>query len=160
MTIIRQAERGDMPRIHEIAVLAWTPIFTLNEHLMGRHLFRTVNPDWRSDIKQQISSHFERNPQWTFVVEADDKVAGFLTYHLDSDKKIGEIGYNAVDPEYQGRGLGEAMHREVLSRFKEAGMVYAKVFTWLDDSHIPARAAYEKLGFKQMIRSVQYFMKL
>jgi ribosomal protein S18 acetylase RimI-like enzyme len=39
-------------------------------------------------------------------------------------------------------------------------MLYAKVGTQLDDAHIPARAAYEKLGFKPITRSVIYYMKL
>jgi ribosomal protein S18 acetylase RimI-like enzyme len=160
MANIRQAMTEDIPRMQEIAVLAWNPIFVLCEHIMGRQLFHTVNPDWKADKRSQVSSHFERYPQWTFVVEEGNKIVGFLTYFLDEEKKIGEIGNNAVDPEYQGRGYGEMMHREALRRFRESGMSYAKVGTWLDDSHIPARAAYEKLGFKPYIRSVYYYMKL
>jgi len=39
-------------------------------------------------------------------------------------------------------------------------MVYAKVGTQLDDAHIPARAAYEKLGFRPITHRIIYCMKL
>jgi ribosomal protein S18 acetylase RimI-like enzyme len=92
----------------------------------------------------EVESHLKEHPQWMFVLEEEDKVVGFLTYFLDFCKKIGEIGNNAIRPDYQGRGLGEIMYREALKRFREAGMLYAELGTRLDEAHIPARAAYEK----------------
>jgi len=160
MASIRQARSEDLPRMQEIAILAWTPIYTLYEHLMGRPLFHRLYPDWKAEKSSQVSSHLMKHPQWAYVVEEADEVVGFLTYSLDDAKKIGEIGNNAVHPEHQNRGLGEMMHREALRRFRESGMLYAKVGTGLDDAHIPARRAYEKIGFKQIFRNVQYFMKL
>jgi len=35
MANIRQAMIEDIPRMQEIAVLAWNPIFVLCEHIMG-----------------------------------------------------------------------------------------------------------------------------
>lgn len=160
MPDIRQASEEDLPRMQEIAILAWSPIYTLYEHLMGRQLFNLLFPDWKAEKSSQVSSHLKRHPQWAFVIEEGHEVVGFLTYSLDEEKKIGEIGNNAVHPDHQGRGMGEAMHREALRRFRECGMLYAKVGTGLDDAHIPARGAYEKLGFKQVFRNVEYFMKL
>jgi len=160
MTGIRQASAEDLPRMQEIAIMAWSPIYALHEHLMGRQLFNRLYPNWKAEKGSQVSSHFKRYPQWAFVIEEGREVVGFLTYFLDEEKKIGEIGNNAVHPDHQGKGLGEAMHREALRRFRERGMLYAKVETGLDDSHIPARRAYEKLGFKQVFRFVEYFMKL
>ena len=144
----------------EIAILAWNPVFTLYEHIMGRQLFYTVYPNWKAEKSSQVSAHFEMHSDWTLVLEEDNQVVGFLTYFLDEKKKIGEIGNNAIHPDYQGKGLGGAMHQEALKRFKESGMLYAQVGTWLDDAHIPARKAYEKLGFIPIIRSVRYYMKL
>jgi ribosomal protein S18 acetylase RimI-like enzyme len=160
MPRIRQAQSEDVPRMQEIAILAWSPIFALYEHMMGRRLFKILYPDWKADKSSQVQIHFETYPCWTFVIEEDDRVVGFLTYYLDPEKKIGEIGNNAVHPDCQGRGLGESMHREALRRFGESGMAYARVHTGLDDAHRPARGAYEKLGFKPVFRSVDYYMKL
>jgi len=160
MTSIRQARAEDLPRMQEIAIQAWGPIYALHEHLMGRQLFILLYPDWRAEKASQVSSHLKRHPQWAFVAEESHEILGFLTYSLDEEKKIGEIGNNAVHPDHQGRGIGEVMHREALRRFREYGMQYAKVETGLDDAHIPARRAYERLGFKQIFRSAQYFMKL
>lgn len=160
MASIRQASVNDVKRMQEIAVLAWKPIYALREDFMGQQLFYKLFPDWRAEKSSQVSSHFEGHPQWTIVIEEGGELLGFLTYYLDEEKKIGEIGNNAVHPDHQGRGLGEKMYREALRRFRDSGMVYAKVETGLDDAHIPARRAYEKVGFKQGFRSVQYFMKL
>ncbi len=160
MASIRQATVNDVEGMQEIAVLAWKPIYGLRENLMGQELFNTVFPDWRAEKSSQVSSHFKRHPQWTIVIEEGGEVLGFLTYSLDEKKRIGEIGNNAVHPDHQRRGLGEKMYLEALRRFRDSGMVYAKVETGLDDAHTPARRAYEKVGFKQVDRSVQYFARL
>jgi len=158
--VFRAAEEGDVPDLRRIAAAAWTPIYGHWRELMGEDLYARQYPGDRLQSKaDQVESQFRRHPEWVFVVELDGKVVGFCTYVL-KDGGVGEIGNNAIDPEYQGRGLGSAMHRECLHRMSEAGMKYAKVGTGLDDSHAPARRAYEAVGFEQVLAHVEYFMKL
>jgi GNAT superfamily N-acetyltransferase len=85
---------------------------------------------------------------------------GFITYNLFERKKLGVIGNNAIHPNYQGKGLGTKQYQRVLEIFRENGMLYAGVTTGSDESHAPARAGYEKVGFRPMIHIVQYYRKL
>ncbi len=155
----RAVEEADIPEVRRIAAAAWTPIYGHWRELMGEDLFARQYPGDRLKNKaDQVESHFRSHPEWIFVVEFEGKVVGFCTYVL-RDSGVGEIGNNAIDPEYQGRGLGSAMHRECLRRMREAGMKYAQVRTGLDGSHAPARRAYEAVGFKATLPHIEYFME-
>ena len=56
--------------------------------------------------------------------------------------------------------IAPQMYNFVLEKMREEGMLYAKVHTGLDDGHIPARRAYQKVGFEKNLPSVDYYMKL
>ena len=71
---------------------------------------------------------------------------------------MGEVGNNAVAPQYQRRGIATKLLRKVLETFREEGMEYAYVGTLEND--VPARRLYEKVGFKELCRSIHYSMKL
>jgi GNAT superfamily N-acetyltransferase len=78
-------------------------------------------------------------------------------YH---DRKVAEIGNNAVSPAHQGHGVGAQMYVFVLERMREAGMKAAIVTTGGDDAHAPARRAYEKVGFSGAVPSLEYHIEL
>ena len=52
------------------------------------------------------------------------------------------------------------MYRHVLHRFRELGLRFAHVDTGLDDAHIPARRAYEAVGFDRTVPDVDYWQDL
>ncbi len=159
--LIRPARPEDLPRVKEIALRAWEPIYTDYKARMGDELFLLLWPKgWQDEKASQIADHFQRWPEWSLVAELDGQIVGFITFTLDTERKIGEIGNNAVDPDYQGRGIGSAQYAYVLELFREQGMAYARVGTGLDEAHAPARAAYAKTGFKLMIPMGKYYRKL
>lgn len=85
---------------------------------------------------------------------------GLHYFHLGQKRRIGEIGNNAVKPECQGMGIGTFQYRKVLEIFRKEDMRFAAVTTGLDEAHAPARAAYEKVGFRKAITMVTYYMKV
>ncbi len=157
---IRAFHPHDLPRLCEIAVRAWEPIFGDWRELMGDAMFHAAWRDWRADKAGQIVDFCERTPEWCLVAELEGRVVGFITHTLCYDTALAEIGNNAVDPECQGLGIGTDMYRYVLDVFREEGMKFAKVSTGLDPAHAPARAAYEKAGFTQFIPMVYYYREL
>ncbi len=158
--IFRPARAEDIPDIRRIASAAWAPIYAHFREVMGEDLWRREHPGDPLERKaDSVERHFRERPDEAFVVELDGVVVGFCTYVI-GDNGVGVIGNNAVDPAVQGRGVGAAQYREVLRRFREAGMVYAKVGTGLDPSHAAARRAYEKVGFKQVRPHVDYYLTL
>ncbi len=156
----RSCQNKDIPKICEIAVNAWAPIYAAYRKDMGADLFKIVHADWKIIKAQNIRKKAEKSPNEVFVSILDGKIAGFTTFSLDSVKRIGEIGNNAVDPEFQGSGIGTFQHRKVLEIFEKEGMRYAIVTTGLDDGHAKARKSYEKAGFERMSWYINYYLKL
>ena len=95
-----------------------------------------------------------------YVALVDGKVAGFITYRMDTNLGMGEILANAVSSDFRGMGIGPKMYDFILAKMREEGMKYVTVSTGLDDGHAPARKAYEKMGFKKNLPSVKYYMEL
>ena len=65
----------------------------------------------------------------------------------------------AVDPDFQGQGIGSALIEFALEWMKDAGMSVAMVETGGDSGHAPARHTYEKMGFG-LFPVARYFKKL
>ncbi len=85
-------------------------------------------------------------------------IAGFVAIRFH-EGKLGEIYMIAVDPDYQRRGIAMALTDFAVERMKEAGMQIAMVETGGDPGHAPARAAYEKAGFR-VLPLARYFRKI
>ena len=158
---IRPAQPDDLPRMQQIAVHAWQPIYQGFRERMGEDLFSRVYAEPWADCKaREIADHFQQRPEWCLVAELAGQVVGFLTFVLDADSGVAEIGNNAVDPDWQGQGVGSALYHHVLALFRETGMVWAKVHTGLDEAHQPARTAYQRIGFELMMPHGEYYRKL
>jgi ribosomal protein S18 acetylase RimI-like enzyme len=107
-----------------------------------------------------VAGYIRQFPERAFATECDGQVVGFLTWYLPGPEGVGEIGNNAVHPDWQGRGVGGAQCRAALEQFRGMGLTSATVYTGLDDGHAPARAMYEKSGFNLTTPHVKYFMEL
>ena len=159
--IVRPFQAEDLERIQDIAFEAWQPIFKGYREQIGDELFEQSRPD-PNGKRKEVLLRSENSPE-RIIVAVDEKgnIAGFATYDLDHNRKIGIIGSNAVDKTLGLKGVGQAMYAELFRRFKESGMTAAQVTTGLDDGHAPARRAYERAGFGEFkLPSVTYFKKL
>lgn len=61
---------------------------------------------------------------------------------------------NAVDPAWQGRGIGTRLVASVVEALEKAGVDIMQVSTYEHD--VPARRVYEKVGFTEIARTVHY----
>ena len=158
---IRPIRPDEVETIAEIAVRAWEPIFRERAEVLGEDLMRrNSGGDWREAKANAIRKHCEWDLETVFVTELGGQVVGFITFAPFREKGIIEIGNNAIDPDYQGHGLGSAQYQHVLDWARGEGLRYAKVMTGLDDCHAAARAAYEKVGFDRGVPSITYYMEL
>ncbi len=122
-------------------------------------MFRLVYPDWKASHEKYLHSLVDTEKARLFVAEENGFVVRFIHYEVNPDGLTGKIGLNAVHPAHQRKGIGTLMYRHVLDIMRSAGMKYAQVGTGGDASHLPARRAYEKLGFVAL-PLVQYYKKL
>lgn len=157
---IRPFQPGDLPVLQRIREAAFRPVFRSFRSIVGDDLALLAFADAELEQAKHLDSLCEPGSgSQVFVAERDDCLIGFVSLTLDHEKKVGEIGLNAVHPDHAGKGIGARLYAFAVERMKESGMRVATVRTGGDPSHAPARRAYEKAGFGPAIESV-YLYKL
>ncbi len=99
----------------------------------------------------------EAAPEW--LGSDAGSIVGFVAVKLHLEISMGEIYMVAVDPDFQGHGIGTALTEFALCWMKEARMSVAMVETGGDPGHAPARRTYEKVGFG-LLPIARYFKNL
>ena len=94
------------------------------------------------------------------MLDRDGDVFGYVSFWLVPEHHYGHIDNNAVRADEAGNGWASFMYRRVLQHFREAGLGYAHVDTGLDEAHVPARRAYEAVGFDRAVPTVDYWQEL
>ena len=157
---VRRYRSDDLERIREITVAAWRPPYEHYRENMGEELFRAKYGDWEEHKAGQVATQCRRAPERVRVATLDSEVVGYVTFKVDGGAGIGTIGNNAVDPAYQGHGIGTTMYEHILEEFRDRGLSYAEVSTGLTEVYAPARAAYERVGFDIRRPHVTYWQEL
>ncbi|MCK4626168.1 MAG: GNAT family N-acetyltransferase [Phycisphaerae bacterium] len=153
---IRRMTSEDMERIAAINELAWGDC-TLHKLIEDRY-GPIGKKGWRQKKADEVQALLSRIPENVIVAVEDDKVVGYASFTIEAEAAIGHVTDNAVDPEYQGRGIGTAMNKWVLDHFRSEGVRIARVGTLLHDK--AARRMYEKNGFEELARTIYYSMAL
>jgi ribosomal protein S18 acetylase RimI-like enzyme len=148
---------NDIEQVVDLSLRAWAPVFDSMLKVLGAEIFRhSFGSDWRrhqeKDVRRACSDYL------VWVAEDDRQVAGFTAIDLPEDSVEGEIYMLAVDPEYQGRGIGLDLTNFGVERIKAAGRKIAIVGTGGDPGHAPARATYKKAGFTSFPAARYYKM--
>ncbi len=162
--VLRTARSEDMASIDEITTICYTPINESYVDMLGKECYETVrhNPEMTWDERKNKQNHdlFAKHPDLLWVLEDDEGIFGYISFYLIPKQGYGHIDNNGVLPERAGQGWGKFLYQEVLKYFKEQGLRYAHVDTGLDDAHIPARLAYEAVGFDRQVPIVEYWKDL
>lgn len=157
---IRPVRNNDVEDLVRLSLLAWAPVFSSFEQVLGHDIYTLIWPDWRTSQRdgiEMVCRDGEKTTVW--VAELDGMVVGFLAYELNVHDKTGEVQLLAVHPEYQNLGIGTELNIFALKKMKESGMKMARVETGGDPSHAPARRSYEKAGYTAL-PLVRYFKDL
>lgn len=158
--IFRPVRPEEIEQIAGIAVRAWAPIYAHYRQTLGDALFAKLFPHWQQNKGDQVRNVARARPDCVFVTECEGRVVGFTSFLINQESGVGDIGNNAVDPDFQGGGVGSYQHRQVLRLMRERGMRAARVSTGLDPAHAPARRSYEKAGFALSLPNVTYYKDL
>ena len=158
---IRGFERQDLARLQEIRAAAYEPVFESFRRIVGKKIAQVALSNSEREQAELLRHICEATSSHdVFVVELGSEIVAFCSVTFDQASKVGEIGLNAVHPDFQGRGIGTGMYEWALDRLRAAGMHVATVGTGGDPSHAPARRAYEKAGFGAAIPSVYLYRSL
>ena len=159
--LLRGASLGDAPRLDEVRRAAFAPVFASFRAILGEDIYHVAQAHKDEAQAEYLASLLAPDSGWEVsVAERAGLVVGFVSLQLNRDTTIGELGLNAVHPDWAGAGIGTAMYDFAIARMREAGMRVATVSTGGDPSHAPARRAYEKAGFNVGIPSIWLCQKL
>ena len=159
--IVRDFEPADTQACVQIALAAWAPIFASFRETMGDELFSALYPDWQKTKEDGVRRGCAgEHGAMVCIAEKDGRAVGFITFHCNHETRVGEIGNNAVHPDFQNKGIGTRMYQHVFDRMRALGMESVTVSTGGDPSHAPARRAYEKAGFTIQLPGVEYYRAL
>ncbi len=157
---IKPYEPNYLDAVVRLSLRAWTPVFNSIQNAMDAEVYRVFYPDnWCVSQQKAVEDVCAAENTNVWVAIEENSVAGFITVNLHSDDRMGEIYMIAVDPDFQGQGIGSALIEFALEWMKDAGMSVAMVETGGDSGHAPARHTYEKMGFG-LFPVARYFKKL
>ncbi len=158
--LLRHATEADLPCIDEITIICYAPIVASFVEIVGEEcvkgIYGSPDFDWKARKTKQVRDIFQEHPDQVWVLEGASQVFGFVTFDLVPGRHVGFFDNNGVLPEKRGHGWGTFMYRHVLLHFRERGIRFVFVETDLDEPHIPARRAYEAVGFDSQQRIVIY----
>jgi GNAT superfamily N-acetyltransferase len=157
---IQPYDTEQLDAVIRLSLRAWTPVFDSIQQAISADVYQVFYPQhWRVSQQKAVEDVCAAEDTTVWVaIEAGDTV-GFVAVKLHSEDSMGEIYMVAVDPDYQGRGIGSALIEFALNWMKDAGMLIAMVETGGDLGHAPARHTYEKAGFK-LFPAAKYFKRL
>lgn len=143
-----------------LSLRAWEPVFESIQNSIDAEVYQVFYPDgWRISQQQAVEAVCTAEDTKVWIATDTDSMLGFVAVKLDAESSMGEIYMIAVDPAFQGQGVGGRLIEFALARMKEAGMSVAMVETGSDPGHAPARHTYEKAGFG-LFPVARYFKKL
>jgi ribosomal protein S18 acetylase RimI-like enzyme len=162
--ILREARAEDLAAIDALTIEGYAPIQASYVAMLGEETYEAVRhrPEltWEQRKCAQNRDLFEAHPDQVWVLERGGEVVGYVTFWLFPEQSYGHIDNNAVARDAAGHGWATFMYRHVLERFRELGLRFAHVDTGLDDAHVPARRAYEAVGFDRQVPVVEYWQDL
>lgn len=149
--------------MHQVKLL--TDIETavmVGDFLTGPHTFdQTWAPQEKGIVKKAPLDSL-RNPHHSYwYVEFDNQIVAAAGVR---ENKYGSGGYEmdqdyiAVHRDYRGRGLATLLLVEIEKFVKENNGRYLHVLTCDIDSYVPARAFYEKHGYRKVSHIPNYYV--
>ena len=136
-------------------------VFAPVNAVLGTELAQLLHgTDWREHQEREVREALG-SPSTTFwVAETGGAVTGFVAARVvDPRRPIGEVYIVGVDPPAQRAGLGTALTEHAAGWLRDQGMRVAYISTGGDAGHAPARALYERLGYRAL-PGVQYVKPL
>lgn len=110
----------------------------LKDNLFGESNFKRLYKEW---VDNSITKQFADDILLYFI---EDKIVGFVTYKKQST--YCQIGLIAVNPNFQGKGIGRQLINEVENTLYKKGINTLRIPTQLENKE--ACFFYKKIGYK------------
>lgn len=152
-------EKSDFSLMHRVVVLAWQRNEDIPEERPSEFHVRPMNFDDLSAVEAVDAASFsmvwqnsrpclEMAYQQAAIASVVEGPSGLVGYQISTAGPMGgHLARLAVHPDYQGRGIGYALLRDLLLQFRRRGVQTVTVNTQHDNK--ASMALYEKVGFRR-----------
>ncbi|HVS04309.1 MAG TPA: GNAT family N-acetyltransferase [Thermoanaerobaculia bacterium] len=136
------AETATEVRIRPVDELDIGDIAAIDEKIGGRY---------RPEVwEKRVFYYIRRDPEASYVAEADGRVVGFMLGEVRSgdfgmEEPTGWVEVLGVDPDQRGQAVGRRLAEAMLSHFRQLGAV--RVNTLVDDRMPQIESFFRALGF-------------
>jgi ribosomal protein S18 acetylase RimI-like enzyme len=145
--IIRSAELSDVPTLESLA---------RRVHRDSRFFTDSRFPVRRAEELYSVWIKLECEGRATQVLVAastENEPQGYISCHLDKERREGQIGLMGVAEKVRGQGIGKALIGAALNLFASWGTLEASVVT--QGRNISAQRLYQRSGFRT--RELQFW---
>jgi ribosomal protein S18 acetylase RimI-like enzyme len=156
---IRRLSAADIDTVVAFSVRAWAPNAVSFEDVLGSSLYLKIYPDWDQSQAEDVEKVCRDEKILVWVGAVDDVPVGFIAVIVADDMSHAEIEMLAVDPDFQGRGIGGDLMDVAMAHIAELGVSLVDIGTGGDVGHAAARRVYEKAGFTPL-PLVRYYKQL
>ena len=153
---IRLYQLSDLEEIKRLTIDSFSGV-TLEENIEQAHGVLNRH-DWRWRKARHIDDDVAANPDGIFVAEAEGRVVGYITTHVDHEAGKGRIPNLAVAAEFRNQGLGRQLIEHALDYFRREGLDYAVIETMAQNS--AGHHVYTSCGFVEVARQIHFARKL
>lgn len=111
-----------------------------------------IGGEYRPDVWETRAGYYiRRDPEGSFVAEADGAVVGFMLGEVRSgefglEEPTGWIEVLGVDPDFRGRAVGRALADAMLEHFRDRGATAVR--TMVDEDMEALQGFFTSLGFE------------
>ena len=161
---IRRFTDSDLDVVVAFSVVAWEPVYASWERVMGPEVFPLVCPDWRAEQARDVTAACQDTENDVWVATLDRRPVGFVVLQTIRATRAGEVDGGevhmiAVDPAHQRRGIADMLLRHTVAELRAHGVGVVSISTGADPGHAPARALYEKHGYR-CLPLARYYLPL
>ncbi len=158
---LRPMQQADLQPCVDLCMQAYSNHFF---QLLEARFGRLGDRPWAAIERQGIRDTFAQHLPRMFVATGADRVVGYILYQtrhaLDGQVGLGYLSNNAVDPRFQGQGIGRRLGQMVQDTFVALGLHYARTTTSSQACQAPARQVYQRLGYRICRHSVDWILDL
>ena len=111
--------------IIHLSLRAWAPVFESIQTAMDDAFYQAFYPEhWRVSQQKAVEEVCKAEDTHVWVAVEDDSPAGFVAVKLHEADSMGEIYMVAVDPDFQGQGMGSTLISFALDWMKGAAWLW------------------------------------